>query len=83
MSLTEKKIIDQIEIVLDGTVQVREVTMIEKDGNLIARTYHRWVIAPGQDYSDQEQKVQDICKVAHTQEVIDAYNASIETLEAK
>ena len=78
MSLVDKKIIDQIAIVLDGTVQVREATIIEKDNNLIARTYHRWCIAPGKDYSDQEQKVQDICKAAHTPEVIAVYQAQQE-----
>jgi hypothetical protein len=78
MSLIDKKIIDQIEVVLDGTVQVREATIIEKDNNLIARTYHRWCIAPGQDYSDQEQQVKDICKVTHTEEVINTYKAQQE-----
>jgi hypothetical protein len=78
MSLVDKKIIDQIAVVLDGTVQIREATIIEKDNNLIARTYHRWCIAPGEDYSTQEQQVQDICKVAHTPEVIAAYQAQLE-----
>ncbi len=78
MSLEKNMIIDRIEVVENGTVQVRQATIITEDGNQISRTYHRWCIAPGEDYSNQEQKVQDICKVAHTPEVIAAYKAQQE-----
>ena len=78
MSLEKNMIIDRIEVVENGTVQVRQATIISEDGNLISRTYHRWCITPGQDYSTQEQQVQDICKVAHKPEVIAAYNAQQE-----
>jgi hypothetical protein len=78
MSLDKQVKIDQIEIVENGTVQVRQATIISEDGNQISRTYHRWCIAPCEDYSTQEQQVQDICKVAHTPEVIAAYKAQLE-----
>ena len=78
MALDKQTLIDKIEIVENGTVQVRQATIITEDGNQISRTYHRWCIAPSQDYSDQEQQVQDICKVAHTPEVIAAYKAQQE-----
>jgi hypothetical protein len=78
MSLDKQVKIDQIEIVENGTVQVRQATIISEDGNQISRTYHRWCIAPSEDYSTQEQQVQDICKVAHTPEVIAAYKAQLE-----
>lgn len=79
MSLDKQTIIDRIEVVENGTVQVREATIISEDGNQVSRTYHRWCIAPGQDYSTQEQQVQDICNVTHTPEVIAAYKAQLET----
>ena len=78
MSLDKQTIIDQIEVVENGTVQVRQATIITEDGNQISRTFHRWVITPSQDYSDQEQQVQDICKVTHTPEVIATYKAQQE-----
>ena len=73
MSLTETKIIDQIEISRDFFVQVRQATVIERDGEQISKTFYRWVLNPDMDISGQEQKVQDICNVAWTDEVKSAY----------
>ena len=73
MALDKQVLIDRIEVVENGTVQVRQATIITEDGNQVSRTFHRWCITPSQDYSDQEDKVKDICKVAHTPEVIAAY----------
>jgi hypothetical protein len=73
MALTENTNIDQIEIVRDFFVQVRQATVIEKDGEQVARSFHRWVLTPDMDISGQEQKVQDICNVAWTDEVKSAY----------
>jgi hypothetical protein len=78
MSLEKEVKIDRVEVVENGTVQVRQATIITEEGNQISRTYHRWCIAPGEDYSAQEQQVQDICKVSHTPEVIAAYQALLE-----
>ena len=75
MALTESTSIDQIEIVKDFFVQVRQATVIEKDGEQVARTFHRWVLKPDMDISGQEQKVQDICNAAWTPEVRQAYEA--------
>ena len=78
MSLDKEIKIDKIEVVENGIIQVRQATIITDDGNQVSRTFHRWCIAPGEDYSDQEQQVQDICKVTHTSEVIAAYQAQLE-----
>ena len=78
MSLDKKILIDRIEIAENGTVQIRQATIITDDGNQLSRTFHRWCITPGEDYSAQEQQVQDICKVTHTPEVIAAYQAQQE-----
>jgi len=78
MALDKQVLIDQIEVVENGTVQVRQATIITDNGNQISRTYHRWCIAPSQDYSDQEDKVKDICRATHTPEVIAAYKAQQE-----
>ena len=73
MALTEKINIDKIEVVQDWSIQVRQATVIERDGKFVSRTFHRWVLNPDSDISGQEQKVKDICNVAWTNEVKAAY----------
>lgn len=75
MALTEIKCIDRVEVVGIGIVQAREATTIMRDGQEIAKTYHRWLFVPGSDVSGMPQQVQDICNVAWTPEVIAAYKA--------
>jgi hypothetical protein len=75
MALTESTKIDQIEVVNDWNIQVRQATIIERDGEFVSRTFHRWVLTPDMDISDQEQKVKDICNAAWTPEVKTAYEA--------
>jgi len=73
MALTERTEIDKIEVVNDWNIQVRQATVIERDGEFVSRTFHRWVLTPDMDISGQEQKVQDICNAAWTDEVKAAY----------
>lgn len=75
MALTESTKIDVIEVVADWNIQVRQATIIERDGDFVSRTFHRWVLTPDMNISDQEQKVQDIANAAWTPEVIAAYEA--------
>jgi hypothetical protein len=77
MALTETKVIDQITVNENGVVQVREATRILKDGNEIAKTYHRSTLTPGQDLNGQPEQVVAICNTAWTQEVIAAYQAQV------
>lgn len=76
-TLTETKVIDQITVTENGTVLYREATRILKDGEQIAQTYHRTSLTPAQDLTGQPANVVAICNVAWTQEVIDAYKASL------
>ena len=73
MSLTENTSIDQIEIVAGWNIQVRQATVIERDGKFVSNTFHRWILTPDSDISGQEQKVKDICNAAWTPEIIAAY----------
>jgi len=73
MALTERIEIDKIEIVCNWNIQVRQATIIERDGEFVSRTFHRWVLTPDMDISDQEQKVKDIANAAWTPEVRQAY----------
>jgi len=73
MALSERTEIDRIEIVRNWNIQVRQATIIERDGQFVSRTFHRWVLTPDSDISGQEQKVKDICNAAWTDEVKAAY----------
>ncbi len=59
----EKKQIDLIEVLFNNILQVREAYIIEKDGIEIARTFHRYVLTPGDDLINQPQKIKDIAEV--------------------
>jgi hypothetical protein len=76
--LEKQIVIDQIEVLENGTVQVRTATKIMDDGKEINRSFHRHVIVPGDDYSQEDAKVQAICAVVQTADVIAAYEAAIE-----
>ena len=83
MALIESTKIDQIEVVDDWNIQVRQATTIEKDGVQVARTFHRWVLTLDSDISTQESKVQAIANAAWTPEVRAAYTAFKEEQASK
>ena len=79
MALTKTQKVDKIEIVGDYKhVQVRTATVIEEDGAELSRSYHRHVVAPGDDTSGETAEVQAICASVHTDEVKAAYQAHLE-----
>ena len=73
-----KKVIsvDLIEVVENGTLQVRTKTAIKEDGVEISSKFHRHIVAPGDDYSAEDAKVKAIAASIHTAEVIAAYKAA-------
>jgi hypothetical protein len=77
MALTEKTIIDKIEVIETNSIQVRIATIIEKDGVEIAKTYHRHVVCPGDDITNEDAKVQAIANAVWTEEVVLAYKELI------
>jgi hypothetical protein len=77
MALTEKTIIDKIEVIENSSIQVRTATIIEKDGTELTRTFHRHVLAPGDNVSTEDPKVQAIANAIWTEEIIAAYSASL------
>lgn len=79
MALEKVEIIDRIEVVESGVVQVRTKTAIMEDGKQISGTFHRHVVAPGDDYSKQDARVQAICAATHTAAVVAAYKAAAAT----
>ena len=77
MSLEKIISVDQIEVVESGCVQVRTATKIVEDGKELNRSFHRHVVAPGDDYSGEDARVQAICAAVHTPEVVAAYQAML------
>lgn len=79
MAIEKVTLVDKIEALIEsGVIQVRTVTRVIEDGNVLAQTYHRHTIAPGQDYSNEPNEVQIACQALHTPEKIAEYQASIE-----
>ena len=82
MALTKEIVVDKIEIVGDYKhVQVRTATRVLEDGVVLSSSYHRHVVAPGDDISGETQEVQDVCNAVHTDEVKAAYAAHLAAQE--
>lgn len=84
--LVENRVVDRIEVMENGCVQVRTRVDIVKDDVTIASSFGRKVIVPGDDFSQEDVKVKGICSSVHTSEVVEAYtkekeeNSDIENL---
>jgi len=73
MALSESTVIGHIGILPDGQLQIRQDTVITRDGVEVSRAYHRHVISPGEDVSGEDPRVQAVAKAIHTRPVVDAY----------
>ena len=81
MAITKEVIEDRIEVVGDFKhIQVRTATVIKEDGVEISRSFHRHVIAPDGDSSNQSDDVKAMVKQFHTDEVKKAYADYIKSL---
>ena len=84
MALTETTINDKIEVVNNGTfsvVQVRTANVIYRDDVEISRSYHRHVVMPDADLTQEDADVAAVCTPVFTQAVKDAYAAHLVTTE--
>jgi hypothetical protein len=78
MTLASTTIIDKVEVLSDGILQVRQAEIITKDNVEISQAYTRWVLNPLDDVSTQDAKVQAIANAVWTDEVKTAYRAIVE-----
>ena len=78
MALTEDTVIDSIDVLLDGQIQVRRADRIFRDGVEVSHTFHRHVVSPGDDLALEDPGVAEIGTVVHTAEVIAAFKAAQE-----
>jgi hypothetical protein len=77
MALEKIEVVDLIEVVENGCIQVRTKIAIKEDGVEISSKFHRHIVAPGADVSGQDAKVQAIAAAIHTADVVAAYQESI------
>lgn len=59
MPLIKEVAVDLIEVV-GQNIQVRTATIILEDGVELSRSYHRHVLQPGDDLTEQDAKVSAI-----------------------
>ena len=76
--LEKKSVIDKIEILESGVVQVRTANRIMEEGTVLSQSYHRYCISPTDDYSGEDARVQAICAATFTPEVIATYQATLD-----
>jgi hypothetical protein len=81
MSITKETVVDQITVTENGVIFYREATRIIEDGIELTKTYHRNSLTPAQDLTGVPEKVVAHCNTAWTQDVIDAYKASLPKVE--
>ena len=74
--LEKVTLVDLIEVIENGSVQVRAKTAIMENGKQISANFHRHVVAPGDNYSAEDAKVKAICAAVHTADVVAAYQAA-------
>ena len=91
MAITKQTVVDKIEVLEMGQVQVRTATKIVEDGNELTRSFHRHVLEPSvkngdawedTDISGEDVKVQGICNATWTDEVKKAYQDMVDFTEA-
>ena len=90
MALTETQENDKIEVVNKWNIQVRNATVIKKDGKELTRTFHRKVLTPGllkggdgadkddlveTNIAGEDADVKAICNAAWTTQVKADYKA--------
>ena len=62
---------DKIEIVDQGdwkVLQVRTATTVTDDGNVLSKTFHRHVVSPNNDLSDESEEVKKLGEIYFSEE---------------
>ena len=78
MTLATSTVIDKVETLQDGTLQVRQAEIITKDGVEIARNFTRWVRHPGDTGAHTDPSpVPAIATAVWSAEVVSAYEAMV------
>ena len=87
MALTKETIVDKIEVLEMGQVQVRTATRIKEDGVQLSQAYSRHVLVPSTktdgswgdtDISGEDARVQAIATATWTSSVKTAYQEMVD-----
>ena len=90
MALTKETVVDKIEVLEMGQVQVRTATRIKEDGTQLSQAYSRHIVMPSTktgdtwgdtDISGEDAKVQSICNATWTSAVKTAYQEMVDAQE--
>ena len=76
MTLTKRTEIGARAVLADGQIQVRVDTVIEEDGKELSRTYHRKVLAPGDDITNEPAEIKRVATAEWTPAVVAAFEAA-------
>ena len=88
MTIIKENIVDKIEVLEMGQVQVRTATVIKEDDAELSRSFHRHVLQPrtksgdtwgDTDISGEDARVQAIATATWTDEVKTAYQTMIDS----
>lgn len=88
MAITKETVVDKIEVLEIGLIQVRTATVIKEDGTELSRNFHRHVLNPrtksgdtwgDTDISGEDARVQAIANATWTDEVKSAYETLIDS----
>ena len=87
MALTKETVVDKIEVMEMGQVQVRTATRVMEDGTVLSSSFHRHVVVPSTktgdtwgdtDISGEDARVQAVANATWTDSVKTAYQAMID-----
>jgi hypothetical protein len=82
MALTKEIVVDKIEVLENGIVQVRTATRIKEDGTQLSQAYSRHLVVPSTktdgswgdtDISGEDARVQAVANATWTNSVKTAY----------
>ena len=76
MALEKKIVTGRLEVGELGTIGLRTDTVVLDDGVELSRSFHRKVLAPNDDVSGEDAKVQAVAGAVWTTEVVAAYAAA-------
>ena len=82
MALNKTIVVDRIEVLQRGVIQVRTATVIDEDGTELSRSFHRHILNPGADTSGEAQRVHDIATATWTAQVVTDWDAYLASQEA-
>ena len=76
MALEKKTILGSLSVNENNTLGVQMDSVIVEDGKELSRSNHRKVLAPGDDVTGEDAKVQAVANAVWTTEVVAAYVAA-------